>query len=78
MKANWHYIRSELLNQEIAYDSNSGWIFCKDGVRYSPLEIRRLAARQGAEMPLAVHNLKKLFGGEIIGAPIEEKKREKK
>ncbi len=63
MKGKWTYIHSELLNQTVALDEISGWLFCKDGTRYSPAELARTA---GAEIPLAVHLAKKVFGGTLI------------
>lgn len=38
-KAKWHFIYSETLKQRIAFDEVSGWIFCKDGTKYSPQEL---------------------------------------
>lgn len=66
MKGNWTYIESETLAQTLAFDLNTGWLFCKDGTRYSPAELRIIAVG-GAdiELPRAVHCVKKVFGGEI-------------
>ena len=68
MKGDWVYIKSEVLKQEIAYDKNSGWLFCKDGVRYSPAELTKLKKHKDADFPFAVHLLKKYFDGELIQA----------
>ena len=38
-KAKWHFIYSETLKQRIAFDEVSGWLFCKDGTKYSPQEL---------------------------------------
>lgn len=70
MKGDWEIIESESLKQPIAFDRNSGWLFCKDGTKYSPAELARITRcwTQGKEVPLEVHILKKTFGGEIISA----------
>lgn len=68
MKGDWTYKYSHVLGQEIAYDKNSGWLFCEDGVRYSPAELAKLKKHKDADFPLAVHLLKKHFDGEIIQA----------
>lgn len=64
----WTYIESASLNQTIAYDELSGWLFCKDGTKYSPAELAKVTKNWtlGAELPPQVHAIKKLFGGEII------------
>lgn len=68
MKGDWVYIDSAALKQRIAYDKNSGWLFCEDGVRYSPAELAKIKRHKDAEFPFAVHLLKKHFGGEIVQA----------
>lgn len=67
-KAKWHFIESETLKQRIAYDEVSGWLFCKDGTKYSPQELKLLTDNftNPHEFPLVVHILKKEFGGEIV------------
>lgn len=67
-KGDWQYIESESLKQTIAFDRNSGWLFCKDGTKYSPEELAKITQNWtgGMEMPLSVHLVKKMFGGEII------------
>lgn len=67
-KAKWHFIYSETLNQRIAYDEISGWLFCKDGTKYSPHELTVLTGnwQEYNEIPIAVHLLKKEFAGNII------------
>ena len=69
-KGDWQYIESESLKQTIAFDRNSGWLFCKDGTKYSPEELAKITQNWtgGMEMPLSVHLVKKMFGGEIISA----------
>lgn len=67
-KAKWHFIDSKTLRQRIAYDEVSGWLFCKDGTKYSPRELKLITDNftNPHEFPLAVHLLKKEFGGEIV------------
>jgi len=67
-KAKWHFIYSETLKQRIAFDEVSGWLFCKDGTKYSPQELNLITRdfTKSPEFPLAVHLLKKEFGGEIV------------
>lgn len=67
-KGKWIYIESETLWQTVAFDELSGWLFCKDGTKYSPEEIATITQNWtvGMEMPIAVHLVKKMFGGEII------------
>jgi hypothetical protein len=60
------YIKSETLNQEIALSEKSGWVFCEDGTKYSPGEIKTLDAGGNGVITLGVHNVKKVFGGEVI------------
>lgn len=68
MKGDWQYIESESLKQTIAFDSNSGWLFCKDGTKYSPEELDKITQDWtcSIELPLSVHLVKKIFGGQII------------
>ena len=75
MKGDWQYIKSKSLNQTVAFDRNSGWVFCEDGTRYSPTEMAKITKNwtAGTELPLAVHLIKKNFDGEIIAAGIEKK-----
>ena len=67
-KAKWHFIYSETLKQRIAFDEVSGWLFCKDGTKYSPQELAIMTDnwQKSHEVPLEVHLLKKEFGGEIV------------
>ena len=67
-KGDWTYIESEELKQTVAFDKNSGWLFCKDGTKYSPQELAIMTDnwQKSHEVPLAVHLLKKEFGGEIV------------
>nr|DAP41453.1 MAG TPA: hypothetical protein [Caudoviricetes sp.] len=70
-KSDWKYIESKTLKQTIAYDMNSGWVFCRDGTKYSPNEVKLLGEN---ELPIEVHLLKKVFNGEIINAADERSK----
>lgn len=66
-QTDWRYKESETLRQTVAYDRISGWLFCQDGTKYSPAELRLLKDTGGtAEGLSSVHAIKKLFGGEII------------
>ena len=75
-KGDWEYIQSETLKQVIAFDKKSGWLFCKDGTRYSPEELAKITKgwTRSMEFPLQVHLLKKEFGGEIVFVGDAEKK----
>lgn len=67
-KGKWTYIESEILRQTVAFDELSGWLFCKDGTKYSPQELAKISKNwtESLDLPLSVHLLKKEFGGEII------------
>lgn len=67
-KGDWQYIKSESLNQTIAFDKNSGWLFCEDGTKYSPQELARITQNgtESPELPVSVHLIKKMLRGEII------------
>lgn len=67
MKGKWIYIQSELLNQCIAFDENSGWLFCEDGTKYSPKELAMITQnwQKAEELPLLVHIVKNAFDGTI-------------
>ena len=77
-KGNWHYIESKTLGQTIAFDSNSGWLYCKDGTKYTPQELQKITHgwKKSIDFPLQVHLLKKEFEGEIVfvgeKAPVSE------
>ena len=70
MKGKWTYIQSQSLNQCVAFDENSGWLFCEDGTKYSPQELAKLTQnwQKAQELPLQVHIVKKAFGGTIVTA----------
>ena len=70
MKGKWTYIESEALNHTVAFDENTGWLFCEDGTKYSPQELAKLTQnwQKAQELPLQVHIVKKAFGGTIVTA----------
>lgn len=66
-KPGWTYIYSYELQQEIAYHNATGWVYCKDGTKYSPQEVETL--RKTGGIILATHLLKAHFEGEVIDRP---------
>lgn len=70
MKGNWTYIQSQSLKQCVAFDENSGWLFCEDGTKYSPQELAKITQdwQKAKELPLQVHIVKKAFDGTIVSA----------
>ena len=66
------YINSEILKQEVALSKKTGWLYTQDKypdgslVSYSPQEINILS-NTGEEIELTTHNIKKYFGGTVIG-----------
>jgi hypothetical protein len=65
VKRGWGYIYSSALKQEVAVKTRTGEVYCEDGIKYSPEEIKIMdTAKQ--EISLAVHLIKKVIGGEII------------
>lgn len=71
-KPGWEYIYSNALNQEIAYHLGTGWVFCKDGTKYSPKEISMLMSAS-THIPVKVHIVKKMFKGEVFKIESAEK-----
>lgn len=67
-KGEWTKFYSEAIQQECAYDKKSGWMFTRDGAKYSPQELA-LLARSGKDCPLEVHLIKKAFDGTVVAAP---------
>ena len=65
------YIKSDLLNQEVALSLKSGWVYCQDRtpdgalVSYSPKELEILA-KTGSVITPGIHNVKKIIGGTIV------------
>jgi len=64
-KPGFIYIRSDLLDQEVAFSIKTGWLFCEDGVRYSPAELEILG-RNGGVLEMVVHRVKRVLGGEVV------------
>ena len=73
------YIDSELLKQRVAYHVKSGWLFCEDKgpdgklVSYSPSELK-VFEDAGEPISMAVHNVKKIIGGEVVKNETDKKK----
>jgi hypothetical protein len=63
---NFVYWYSEILKQEIAMSKKTGDVTCADGVKYSRAEMEVMTSG-GAQVGLAEHRIKKIFGGEIVG-----------
>ena len=64
-KSGFIYIKSDLLKQEVAISEKTGWLFCEDGVKYSPEELQ-IFGKSGIPITMAVHNVKKNIGGEVV------------
>ncbi|GHU66555.1 hypothetical protein FACS189447_07660 [Spirochaetia bacterium] len=65
-KPGWLYVEADNpIKKEYAIHLATGWVYFVDGVKYSPEEIKLIAA-SGEFASLAVHNIKKVFGGEIV------------
>jgi hypothetical protein len=60
------YMPCEELQQEIALSEKSGWVFCEDGTKYSPLELKIIDNGGTGKITRGVHNVKKIFKGEIV------------
>ena len=70
-KEGFVYIKSDLLNQEVAVSLKTGWVYCEDKepdgklVTYSPAELD-LLAKTGSIVTPGLHNIKKNIGGTIV------------
>jgi hypothetical protein len=64
-KPGFNYYKSNILKQEIAMNKNTGWVYCEDGVRYSPQELL-LFCEAGCEIDIGTHLVKRVFAGEVI------------
>jgi hypothetical protein len=64
-KLGWIYIESGTLKQQIAFNEETGWVFCEDKTRYTPEELD-VMEKNGAVATLPVHRVKKIFQGEIV------------
>ena len=71
------YIKSDLLNQEVAFSLKSGWVYCQDKTQdgslvwYSPKELEILA-KSGSVITPGIHNVKKIIGGTIVECGAEK------
>jgi len=65
-KPDFIYIKSDLLKMEVAVSKKSGWVYCEDGIKYSPQEAA-IVQSAGSVLDMATHNVKKYIGGEIVG-----------
>lgn len=64
-KKGWNYFFIDSLNQHIAINEITSVLYTEDKTRYSSHECNMLKSIN-YQIPLSVHILKKLFGGEII------------
>lgn len=64
IKPGWTYIYSRELEQEIALNDKTNWVYCHDGTRYNPQELQIIKINE--TLPRAVHLIKKIFEGEIV------------
>jgi len=64
-KPGWVYVYSDTFKQEYAFHKESGWVYFSDGVKYSPEELK-IICEGGKTLTPAIHNVKLLFGGEVI------------
>jgi hypothetical protein len=64
-KPGFNYYKSKILKQEVAMNKKTGWVYCEDGVRYSPQEIL-LSYEGNCEVDIGTHLVKKVFAGEIV------------
>jgi hypothetical protein len=77
-KPGFTYIKSEILQQEVAFSEKTGWLYCEDGVKYSPNELL-IIAEAGMVLDVLTHMVKKIIGGEVVkverpadkGKPVE-------
>ena len=64
-KSGFIYMKSAAIGQMVAVSEKSWQVFCEDKVVYSPNEVR-LFSEANLDIPLAVHKIKKVFGGEVV------------
>jgi hypothetical protein len=64
-KPGWTYYKSKILNKEYAFHDKTGWVYFEDRVRYSPDEIK-IINEAGGIVNTTLHNVKLVFGGEVI------------
>ncbi len=68
-KPGFIYIDSRELNTVVAVSKETGWAYCQDGTKYSPAEVEILKRSGGVNM--AVHLLKREFGGTLLAAELK-------
>ena|GEM_PF-1233084 len=73
---NFIYIKSDLLVQEVAVSKKTGWVFCEDGVKYSPDELEVIRRSNGV-LDMATHQIKRILGGEIVSCEQKSSDKEK-
>jgi hypothetical protein len=64
-KPDFIYIKSDHLKQEVAISKKTGWVYCEDGVKYSPQEMA-IIEKAGSYIDAGIHAIKKIIGGEIV------------
>ena len=64
MRNDWTYHYSKTLEMKYSWNPKTGVVWTEDRVKYSPKEIELL---KGSEITKEVHELKKMFEGEIVG-----------
>jgi hypothetical protein len=62
---NFIYVLSDVLKQEVAISKKTGWLYCADGVKYSPQELCVMESA-GAQIDILTHMVKKVIGGEVV------------
>jgi len=60
----WKYYHSKILCMKYAWNPDTNEIMTEDQVHYNPKEIKFL---EGKQISKEVHELKKIFKGEIVG-----------
>ena len=61
----WKYFKSETLNEEFALHEETGWVYFKNGARYSPDEIK-LISDTGGMIDIETHKVKTVVKGDIV------------
>lgn len=64
MQTDWIYYYSKTLEMRYKWNTKTGEVMTEDRVIYTKEELDRL---EGSEITKEVHELKKLFRGEIVG-----------
>jgi hypothetical protein len=64
-KPGFIYIQSAAIAQMVAYSKKTGCVICEDKTVYSPKELQ-LFHEADAELDLATHLIKRIFGGEVV------------